>query len=48
MPQTWTHGSEENEICPKCDSIYKVTTFRLPMRDSDYFDCQVCGYKIRQ
>ncbi|BAY41447.1 hypothetical protein NIES2111_58430 (plasmid) [Nostoc sp. NIES-2111] len=48
MAQTWTHGSEQNETCPKCNSIYRVTTFRLPTRDSDYFDCQVCGDRIRE
>jgi hypothetical protein len=46
MPQTWTHGREDNKTCPECNSVYRVTTFRYPTRDSDYFDYQVCGSRI--
>jgi transposase-like protein len=48
MGATWSSESAGNESCPKCNSVYKVTIHRFPMRDSDYFNCAVCDYEMNR
>jgi transposase-like protein len=48
MGTTWSSESAENESCPKCNSIYKVKIQHFPMRDSDYFNCEVCNYEMNR
>lgn len=48
MGTTWSSESAGKESCPKCSSVYKVTIQYFPMRDSDYFNCEVCGYEMQR
>lgn len=46
--QTWsTHNSAE-VICEGCGAVYAVTVTKLPCRDSDSFNCEVCGHEINK
>lgn len=46
MVQTWKTSPSERTACDRCGSIYAKTVTRLPVRDSDYFDCRVCGERM--
>lgn len=46
MGKTWTRESAGTKSCPNCNSVYEVTLQRFPMRDSDYFNCEVCGHEM--
>jgi predicted nucleic acid-binding Zn ribbon protein len=48
MVQTWKSKKGPDETCPKCGAIYSVTITRLPVRDSDYFDCEKCGHRMKE
>lgn len=48
MVQTWSSGEEADVTCLKCGSVYSVTTYRLPVRDSDSFSCEVCNHLLRR
>jgi predicted Zn finger-like uncharacterized protein len=39
MRSTWT--------CEECGAVYEVTYTKLPVRDNDSADCQVCGHQFR-
>ncbi|WP_072389481.1 hypothetical protein [Hyphomicrobium sp. CS1BSMeth3] len=43
MVQTWGTGDGGTASCKKCGAEYKVTVKRFPMRDSDKFNCEICG-----
>lgn len=45
---TWSNTNAGKETCPKCGSVYKVTIFKAPCRDSDYFNCEVCGFEMNR
>lgn len=34
------------ETCPTCGSVYEVTKIKLPTRDRDSFDCNVCNTQL--
>jgi hypothetical protein len=46
MAATWSSESAGKRSCSKCNSVYEVTLQRLPARDSDYFNCEVCGHEM--
>lgn len=46
MPKTWKSSPGAEVPCPKCGSLYEKSTFRLPTKDSDRFDCEVCGERL--
>jgi predicted Zn finger-like uncharacterized protein len=33
--------------CPECKAEYAVEHKRSPIRDSDYFDCEDCGHRLK-
>jgi phage FluMu protein Com len=43
MVQTWQTGSGSDHKCPHCSVVYQVTILRLPARDQDSANCDVCG-----
>ena len=45
MVQTWGQEERGEHTC-ECGAVYKVTVHRFPMRDSDSFNCSVCGTQI--
>lgn len=44
MVQTLSSGEGNDATCQNCSSVYSVTIYRLPSRDSDSFYCMVCGH----
>lgn len=48
MVKTWSSGDAPDETCAKCGSVYSVRIHRVPARDSDSFNCQVCGELLRK
>jgi Zn ribbon nucleic-acid-binding protein len=48
MIQTWTSGEGADAKCENCSSIYSVKIYRLPAKDSDSFNCTVCGHLMRK
>lgn len=48
MIQTWSSEKVDDIKCEKCDSIYSVKIYRLPLKDSDSFNCIVCGHLMRK
>ncbi len=48
MPKTWSSENAGTETCKNCRAVYAVTLHRVPARDKDYFDCQVCGHRMRE
>jgi hypothetical protein len=48
MIQTWSSGPGGEATCKKCGSVYSVTIYRAPARDSDSFNCEVCGHLMRK
>jgi DNA-directed RNA polymerase subunit RPC12/RpoP len=46
MIQTWQSGGSVKARCLQCQSVYEKIEKRLPVRDSDYFNCQVCGHRM--
>ncbi len=46
MVSTWKTEDQGLVSCEKCGSRYQRTVTRVPMRDSDYFDCDVCGHRM--
>jgi len=46
MVKTWSSENAGETPCPKCGTRYRVTVTRLPARDHDHFDCNVCGYRM--
>jgi hypothetical protein len=45
--KTWSNQDAGKETCSQCGSVYAVTIYRLPARDKDDFNCEVCGYEMR-
>ena len=43
MVQTWKSGDTGEFECPNCGSMYQRTMGRLPARDEDQAECEVCG-----
>jgi predicted RNA-binding Zn-ribbon protein involved in translation (DUF1610 family) len=43
MVQTWKSGDTSEFDCPNCGSMYRRTVRRLPARDEDQAECEVCG-----
>lgn len=48
MVKTWSSGDAPDVKCATCGSIYAVRIHRVPMKDSDSFDCQVCGELVQK
>lgn len=48
MIQTWSTGAAPDVTCSKCGAIYSVKVTRLPVRDSDYFNCETCGELMKK
>ena len=46
MVKVWSSGSGADATCKSCGATYKVTIHRFPMRDNDYFDCEICGTRM--
>jgi len=32
--------------CSGCGAVYKITRFKIPMRDKDSEHCEVCGEEL--
>ena len=45
MVKTWGSEDGSNRAC-ECGAIYEVSYRRFPMKDSDYFDCDICGKRL--
>jgi hypothetical protein len=48
MVQTWEFQKGPDEICDNCGAVYSVTITRLPVRDSDSFNCEICGQLVKK
>jgi hypothetical protein len=48
MVQTWSSVEGPDEKCEECESVYSVRIFRSPAKDSDSFNCTVCGHLMRK
>jgi hypothetical protein len=48
MIQTWSSGKGNDVTCKKCGSIYEVSIYRMPNKDKDSFECEVCGSLVRE
>ncbi|WP_370651091.1 MJ0042-type zinc finger domain-containing protein [Cypionkella sp.] len=48
MVRTWNEGRGNDFACPHCHALYSVMTERLPARDRDTADCEVCGMKMSE
>lgn len=44
MVKTWSSEDAADAVCEKCGSVYAVRIHRVPMKDSDSFNCEVCGH----
>jgi len=44
MARTWKSEPQGEVECENCRSVYEKTMHRFPMRDSDSFNCEVCGH----
>jgi RNA polymerase subunit RPABC4/transcription elongation factor Spt4 len=42
-----TGAERADETCPVCGSVYSVKIHRVHFRDSDNFNCSVCGNEMR-
>lgn len=45
MVKVWQSASGGEVKC-ECGALYKKTLHRIPQKDSDYFDCNVCGERL--
>ncbi len=48
MIQTWMSGKDADATCENCGSVYSMKIYRLPAKDSDFFNCAVCGHLMRK
>jgi transposase-like protein len=48
MVKTWDTNESPDITCDSCGSVYAVRTLHLPTRDSDKFNCEVCGKLLRE
>lgn len=48
MTNTWNSSESPDITCDSCGSVYAVRLFHLPTRDSDKFNCSVCGKLLRE
>lgn len=48
MPKTWSSEDVSTETCGNCGAVYQVKLRRVPMREKDYFDCQMCGTRMNE
>lgn len=39
---------EKKITCEQCGSSYLLEEFRLPVRDRDSINCEVCGNKLKE
>ena len=46
MVKVWGKEERGETTCKNCGAVYKVTVYRFPMRDSDHYDCAVCGERL--
>jgi predicted Zn finger-like uncharacterized protein len=35
-------------VCPKCGSEYSVKEIKIPMKDTDTEECEVCGEVLKR
>lgn len=48
MASAWKTRKADDEECPKCKTVFEVAVTALPARDSDYFDCSNCGFRMSE
>lgn len=34
------------QVCKSCGAVYEVTSHKLPVRDKDSIDCDICGAEL--
>lgn len=34
------------EKCSRCGSLYELTKVKIPLRDKDFLECDICGAKL--
>lgn len=44
--RTWGSEKREDKTCTKCGSVYEVLYRQVPVRDSDFANCHVCGQEL--
>jgi hypothetical protein len=47
MTKTWSSSAGNDAICKECGSIYEVAVTRMPIKDRDSFECEICGSTMR-
>jgi hypothetical protein len=48
MIQTWLSSEAEDFTCKSCGSVYAVSIHRLPAKDADSENCEVCGSVLQK
>ena len=48
MVQTWKSGDAGEFECPSCGSMYRRIVRRLPARDEDQAECEVCKTPLKE
>ena len=48
MVKTWSSGEGSDVTCSHCKSVYSVKIHRVPTKDSDYANCEVCGELLQK
>ncbi len=48
MVSIWSNEQTENVTCKVCSSIYAVIINRFPVRDKDFFKCEVCNQLLKE
>ena len=48
MIKTWSSGEAPDFTCTQCGSVYTVVIHRLPAKDSDSANCEVCGQVLKK
>jgi len=47
MVKTWTSADSDDFTCRHCGSVYSVKIHRLPVKDVDSANCEVCGQVLQ-
>ncbi len=48
MVKVWGEGGGADKECDACGSVYAVTYQRFPSRESDGFNCEICGKELER
>ena len=46
MIQSWAEVTAKRVPCKRCKSVYEKLVRYFPIKDSDHFDCEVCGQQV--